>query len=75
MSYETLLLSIDHGVALLTINRPDRLNALNVIAKEELDKVFSELEANPSVSVVVVTGAGEKSFVAGTDIGELSALD
>jgi enoyl-CoA hydratase len=74
MTYETLLLTIDHRVAELTINRPEKLNALNQQAKEELRSAVEFLRTSPDVDVVIITGAGEKAFVAGTDIGELQGL-
>lgn len=74
MTYETLLLSIEHRVAELTINRPEKLNALNQRAKDEMREALTFLQSSPDVDVVIVTGAGEKAFVAGTDIGELTGL-
>ena len=74
MTYQTLLVAIRDRVALITINRPDKLNALNAQAKLELREIFRSMKSDPSVDVVVVTGAGEKSFVAGTDIQELTEL-
>ncbi len=74
MTYETLLLTIDHRVAELTINRPEKLNALNQQAKDELRSALEFLRTSPDVDVVIITGAGEKAFVAGTDIGELTGL-
>jgi enoyl-CoA hydratase len=57
-------------VAILTINRPDKLNALNEAVREEMLAHLARLEGDDSIGVVVVTGAGEKAFVAGADIGE-----
>jgi enoyl-CoA hydratase len=74
MTYETLLLETRDHLARVTINRPDKLNALNAKAKSELKSLFEHLKANDDVSVVSLTGAGEKAFVAGTDIKELTEL-
>ena len=57
------------------MNRPDKLNALNAEAKKELRDCFTSLRDDGGVAVVIITGAGEKSFVAGTDIAELTTLD
>lgn len=73
--FQTLLCSIKNRVATVTINRPDKLNALNAQAKSELKALFTEIKSDANVDVVILTGAGEKSFVAGTDIGELTALN
>ncbi len=74
MSYRNLKLETREGVAVVTIDRPQKLNALNVETLGELEALFSELAADRAVRGVVVTGSGEKAFVAGADIGELSAL-
>jgi enoyl-CoA hydratase len=70
--FETLLLERRDGVAIVTVNRPDKLNALNDAVMDELDAAFAELASDAEVRGVVLTGAGEKAFVAGADIGELS---
>lgn len=75
MSYQTLLFESKSGIAYVTINRPDKLNALNAQAKQELLQVFEHIKHDPDIHVVILTGAGEKSFVAGTDIGELTELN
>ena len=75
MAYTTLLVDVREGVGTVTINRPDKLNALNAVAKRELREAIIALRDDPSVGAIVITGAGEKSFVAGTDIEELAALD
>lgn len=75
-SYETLLLEVDdNGIATLTINRPDKLNALNKQVLDELDKAIDAVKENYKIRALVITGAGEKAFVAGADIKELSTLD
>jgi enoyl-CoA hydratase len=75
MSYQTLLLDIKNNIAVVTLNRPDKLNALNAQTINDLDSVFSELKNNDDVYVVILTGSGEKAFVAGADIKELNKLD
>jgi enoyl-CoA hydratase len=74
VNYQTLLLERDGATAIVTINRPKALNALNATVLSELDSAFDELERDPSVRAVIITGSGDKAFVAGADIGELSAL-
>jgi len=75
MSYKTLLLDIDDNIAVVTINRPEKLNALNAKTMNDLDLVFHDLKKNDLVHVVILTGSGEKAFVAGADIKELNKLD
>ncbi len=75
MAYTTVLVDVRDGVGTITINRPDKLNALNATAKTELRAAVSTLRDDPAVGAIVITGAGEKSFVAGTDIEELHTLD
>jgi enoyl-CoA hydratase len=75
MNFDTLLLETDeNGIALLTINRPDKLNALNNQVLDELEKAAGEIEENDSIRAVIITGAGDKAFVAGADIKELNTL-
>lgn len=74
MDYQTLLYSQDASIAQLTINRPEKYNALNRETISELEQVFDEIEHDPQVRAVVLTGAGEKAFVAGADINELAEL-
>src|SRR5918993_44084 len=71
-TYETLLLERRERVAIITINRPDKRNALNIKTREEGAALLEELRADSSVGVVVFTGAGEKAFIAGADIGEFA---
>jgi enoyl-CoA hydratase len=75
MTYQTLLLSKKNRIATVTINRPDKLNSLNAQCKDELKELFTSLKTDHESDVVIITGAGEKAFVAGTDIGELTSLD
>jgi len=71
-SYETLLVERRERVAIVTINRPGKMNALNIQTREEGAAALEELRADESVRVVVFTGAGEKAFVAGADIAEFA---
>jgi enoyl-CoA hydratase len=64
----------DGAVRTVTVNRPDKLNALNRATLEALDTAFAEAAADPAVRVVVLTGAGPKAFVAGADIAEMNGL-
>ena len=66
-----LLLEVEGPIAVLTINRPKALNALNSETLTELNQVLGEIEANDEIKVVILIGAGEKAFVAGTDIPEM----
>jgi enoyl-CoA hydratase len=76
MTFETLLYEVDgDGIALVTINRPDKLNALNATVIDELDRCFAAMETDDAVRGVVLTGAGPKSFVAGADISRFPELD
>ncbi len=65
----------DPGIALVTINHPDKLNALNLEVLEELEGLLNELKSDSSVRGVIITGGGGKAFVAGADIAELKSLD
>jgi enoyl-CoA hydratase len=73
MAYETLIVETRDGVATVTINRPEKLNALSDRVMEELDAAFMALADDAGVRGVILTGAGEKAFVAGADIGELAS--
>ncbi len=75
MSYETLIVEKRENIAIVTINRPKVLNALNATVIEELEKAFIELKNDPEVGAVILTGAGEKAFVAGADISGLVELN
>ena len=68
-------LSKSERIAWVTLNRPDKLNALNNELLKELELIFLNLEEDPEVGVVILTGSGEKAFVAGADISELKDLD
>jgi enoyl-CoA hydratase len=71
MPYDNITSEIRNKIAYLTINRPKVLNALNMQTMEELRRAFTEIKGDKDVRVVILTGAGEKSFVAGADINEL----
>jgi len=75
MPYSTLTHETRDGVAFLTVNRPDKLNALNDQVISELGKAAAALGADPAVRGVILTGAGTKAFVAGADIAELAGQD
>ncbi len=72
MTYQTLLLEIKDGVATITINRPDKLNALNDQVVDELAQAAERVATEPAIRGVIITGAGTKAFVAGADIGDLA---
>ncbi len=71
-SYETLLLERRDKVAIITINRPDKRNALNIKTREEGAALIEELRTDDSVRAVIITGAGDKAFIAGADIAEFA---
>ncbi len=73
MSYDTLLLARDGAVATITVNRPAKLNALDARTIDDLRRAMLELRHDETVRAVIVTGAGERAFVAGADISELAA--
>ncbi len=74
MSYQTLLSSLENGTLVITINRPDKLNALNKDVINDLSKVMDEVYNNADIKSAIITGAGQKSFVAGADISEFTSL-
>src|SRR5213082_3214261 len=74
MSVDNLLVEHDGPVAIITVNRPAVLNALNTPTTDELRRAILELKHDAAVRVVIITGAGEKAFIAGADINELAAL-
>jgi enoyl-CoA hydratase len=71
-SYKNLLVETRDGVAVVTVNRPDKLNALNDETMAELESAFTVIAGDAQVKGVILTGAGEKAFVAGADISELA---
>src|SRR5690606_13828984 len=73
--YQTLLTELQDGMLTITINRPDKLNALNKDVIGELSQAMDEAIDNADVKTIILTGAGEKAFVAGADISEFTSLD
>lgn len=73
--YSTIITSLENGIFTITINRPDKLNALNKDVFNDLDKVFDEVYNNTDIRSVIITGAGPKAFVAGADITEFGGLN
>ena len=72
---ESVLLSVDHGaVRVLTVNRPDKLNALDAATLDALHAAFDAAASDPAVRAIVLTGSGPKAFVAGADIAQMNAL-
>lgn len=72
MAYENINFSVENGIATIAINRPKALNALNLATLTELKDVVAKIAVDKAIQVVIITGAGEKSFVAGADIVEMS---
>jgi enoyl-CoA hydratase len=72
--YQTLLASLQNQILTVSINRPDKLNALNKNVFDDLEKVLEDIYNNPSIKGVIITGSGEKSFVAGADIAEMTNI-
>jgi enoyl-CoA hydratase len=73
--YQTLLVTTENNICTITINRPDKLNALNKTVIEELSAAIDEVYNNPSIKSAIITGAGQKAFVAGADITEFTLLN
>jgi enoyl-CoA hydratase len=70
MSYEHILVDVEDGVAILTLNRPDKLNAMNRKLSHELHRAVKEMEGDEGIGCIVITGAGDRAFSAGGDIHE-----
>src|SRR5499425_1190003 len=75
MTYENILFEKKNAIVYVTVNRPKVLNALNMATMEELREAFTEIRQDREVRVAILTGAGEKAFIAGADIAELSKHD
>ena len=72
MNFENLIITTENGIGQITINRPTKLNALNVATIQELHYAFENLDENPEIKVIIISGEGEKAFVAGADISEFA---
>ena len=72
MNFENILIASENGIGYITINRPSKLNALNVATIKELHDGLGSLNNNPEIKVIIITGEGEKAFVAGADISEFA---
>jgi enoyl-CoA hydratase len=75
MDFKNLLTTKADGIGWITINRPDKLNALNIETVLEIRSAFLEFQDDPEVRVVILTGSGEKAFIAGADISQFLGLD
>lgn len=75
MAYSTILFETENGTAIITINRPDKLNALNKDVFNDLDNAMDEVLSNDEIKSALITGSGAKAFVAGADITEFNGLD
>lgn len=75
MTYSTLLTSLENGIFTITVNRPEKLNAINQYVMSDIDKVMDEVKSNNEIRSVILTGSGEKAFIAGADITEFNGLD
>lgn len=73
MQYSTLLIEIKNNICIATINRPDKMNALNRDVFTDLNQLMDDVKSNNEIKAVIITGAGEKAFVAGADIAEFSS--
>ena len=74
MDFKNLLFNLADGILTITINRPDKLNALNKLTVQEIGQAMQEAVDNPEVKVIIITGSGAKGFVAGADIAEFVGL-
>jgi len=72
MNYQNILTSFQNGIIIITVNRPTKLNALNKETIRELHDAINEADDNKSTKVIIITGSGEKAFVAGADISEFA---
>ena len=75
MKFETLLFEINERIAIITFNRPKALNALNALLFTEMNQILDQVEQDKNIQVLILTGAGERAFVAGADISELAKFN
>jgi enoyl-CoA hydratase len=75
MNYSTIKTELENNIFTITINRPDKLNALNRVVLDELDNVIDSVYTDDHIKAVIITGAGEKAFVAGADISEFISVE
>ena len=75
MAYDNIIFQVEDGISTITFNRPETLNALNSKLLKEFSQALDEIAANEDIRVLILTGAGEKSFVAGADITELATFN
>ena len=75
MNYSTLVTSLENNILTITIHRPEKMNALNNAVMMDLDNVMNEVKSDSNIRSVLITGAGDKAFVAGADISEFIGLD
>ncbi len=75
MTYDNILTDFNNGITTITINRPSKLNALNKATIEELHNAFNVANTDANTKVIILTGSGEKAFVAGADISEFAHFD
>jgi enoyl-CoA hydratase len=74
MGYEKIIFEVKEGIAILTVNRPKKMNALNFQTMDEIQAAVAEVHADDSIRALIVTGSGDKAFVAGADISEFTEL-
>ena len=75
MEFSNIILVIDSGIATVTFNRPKAMNALNLALLKEFDQALDQIALDESIRALILTGAGEKAFIAGADIGELATFN
>ncbi|MFC1817363.1 enoyl-CoA hydratase-related protein, partial [Thermodesulfobacteriota bacterium] len=75
MAYNNIIFEVEEGIATITFNRPKALNALNNDLLREFSQALDEIAANEGIRVLILTGAGDKAFVAGADITELATFN